>query len=186
MTKEQEDQLLENPKPARSYSAQGKPPLVLWTEEECDSAHDEWGANCGPFSIAAALGKRVDEVRPHIPNFRGWMNPTQIGETLRNLGAAYSLEKGLKTQSLCNGINRIQWEGPWLNPGVPKAAAYRQTHWVAHFDGFVLCALIYPYAFLSIETWRRGIERHEKGWHVTHYYRLAAQPPQSPIKQSTL
>jgi len=147
-------------------------PLVRWTEEECDTAHDEWGANCGPHSIAAALGKTLKEVRPHIPNFRGWMNPTQVGETIRNLGAAYELTKGLKTKDLCDGVSRIQWEGPWLKPGVPKAAAYRQTHWIAHFGGWVLCTLAYPYAFLTRAQWERVIDLHEKGWHVTHHYKI--------------
>jgi hypothetical protein len=151
-------------------------PELKITADASDEAHDEWKANCGPHSIAAACGLTLAEVRPHIPNYRGWMNPTQVGQTLGSIGRPYTFRKGLKTQKLCTGINRVQWEGSWLNPGVPPAAAYHHTHWVAHFDdpasegGWVLCTAVCAWAWVHLAEWKKHNETRGDAWHITHHY----------------
>lgn len=153
------------------------PDLKILADESAAAA-DEWGANCGPHSIAATLGLTLEQVRPHIPNFRGWMNPTQVGQTLKSLGRGYSLAKGMKTKVLCDGINRIQWEGPWLKPGVPPAAAYQHTHWVAHFSdsasagGWLLCTAVCSWAWVHVEEWKKHNAHRGDAWHVTHHYTI--------------
>lgn len=149
-------------------------PLSLaYSEADSLAAYRAWGANCGPHALAAAAQLSLTDVRGHLHNFKGWMSPTMIGDALRSMSVPYELRKGLKSTSLCQGINRIQWEGSWLNPGVPVAAAYAHTHWVAHFDGQVLCAMASSAAWISIEEWRGHLESLGKLWYVTHHYMLA-------------
>lgn len=97
------------------------------------------------------------------------MNPTKMRLTLYELGRKFVFIGGLKTQELCNGINRVQWEGPWLEPGVPARVAYRHTHWVAHLDGWVLCTVCNPAEWIPVEDWR---EYTEQDFHITHHYAI--------------
>lgn len=147
-------------------------PFLKWTPAESDAAHDEWGANCGPHSLAAALGKSLTEVRPHIGDFKGWMSPTMIERALRSMEVNFHPAKNICTPLLCNGLNRIQWHGKWLNPGVPARVAYRHTHWVAHSNGWVLCTACDPYAWQLDQVWRAWLSCHQPPWHVTHHYFL--------------
>lgn len=89
-----------------------------------------------------------------------------------NLRRHFVLRAGLKASELCNGINRIQWEGKWLNPGVPARAAYRHTHYVAHRDGWVLCTACINDEWLPVDVWRAFVAQAEKPFHVTHYWGL--------------
>lgn len=151
-----------------------QPPPLHFTEADSDKAFIEWKASCGPHSIAAACGISLDAVRAVLPIFKGWMSPTMVGETLRALGRVYHLQKGLKTAELCNGINRIQWEGDWLKPGVPARVAYFHTHWVAHFNGGVLCTACTHAEWISVEEWKFHHLRVDpiSPFHITHHYEL--------------
>jgi hypothetical protein len=99
-------------------------------------AADDWGLNCGPGAICGALALLPDAVRPHLGKFegRGFMAPGHMWAALRRLGVEYTL---VRPASSCrpwprnNGICRVQWSGPWCDPGRPAVAAYRHTHWVA-------------------------------------------------------
>lgn len=145
-------------------------PILSYTADAVRLAAAEWNATCGPHSIAAACGVTLDEVRRVLPPYKGWMSPVMVGHTLRALGRKYSLRKGLKTDVLCEGINRIQWEGPWLDPGVSVRAAYKHTHWVAHFRGWVLCTAVISRMWIGEEMWRAA--HAEIPFHVTHHYTI--------------
>lgn len=148
------------------------PPPLKFTISDSDRANTEWGANCGPHALAAILGKTLDEVRPSLGEFPGYTNPTRLGAALRHFGVPYELVKGMKSNTLCQGINRVQWEGPWLNPGVPVAAAYYQTHWVAQCGGQVLCTVVCSFRWIPVKWWAEHLAGAEKKWHITHHYRL--------------
>ena len=150
---------------------------LLYTEADSKKANKEWKATCGPHSLAAACGKTLDQVRDAMAmaaiNYRGWMSPTQVTKTLVALGQPYSLKSGLKTDALCEGINRVQWEGKWLNPGVPARVAYFHTHLVAHFNGFVLCTCCLHAEWVPVEDWRSFIPGACYPFHITHHWTLA-------------
>lgn len=146
------------------------PPALQFTEADSDRAHREWKATCGPHAIAAALGLTLDHVRQYLHEYRGWMNPTQMTRTLLALRKIHNSTARLKTADLCNGINRIQFEGPWLNPGVPAKAAYAHTHWVAHFDGQVFCTACSVSAWLPARHWRAVLIESDSPFHITHHY----------------
>ncbi len=104
------------------------PPLAF-TEADAIQAWESWGCNCGPAALAACLGLTPEDVRPHLGDFarRGYMNPTMMGQALASLGRRWMSVRAIADR----GVVRIQFGGPWMKPGVPPAAAYRHTHWIA-------------------------------------------------------
>jgi hypothetical protein len=114
---------------------------IRFTLAELERASDTWGCNCGPAALAAICGLTLDEVRPHFERerpFPGYTNPTLMHAALRSaLGdppgfwqqVPGSRSVGATVSWPRYGLCRIQWEGPWTQPGVPIAARYRQTHW---------------------------------------------------------
>lgn len=108
---------------------------------DVEAANDAWTFNCGPAALCAITGLSPEQLRPFMGDFesRGYTNPTLMRETLTRLGlrfrwgvmAEQSAAQITKAQLPRFGLARIQWGGPWCNPGVPMQARYRQTHWVA-------------------------------------------------------
>jgi hypothetical protein len=159
------------------------PPRLRYTEAESVQAYDAWKAQCGPHSLAAACGKSLHDIRTAIIQagitYKGWMSPTYMCRTLDRLGIAYQLTKGLKTMDLCNGINRVQWEGAWLNPGVPPRIAYFHTHLIAHFDGWVLCTCCENAEWIPAGEWVDFLlnEKPPQPFHITHHWKLERPAP---------
>lgn len=150
---------------------------LLFTEADSDAANGEWQANCGPHSLAAALALDLPTARTLMPEFesKGYTNPTMMKAALDRAGINYVVTKGLKTLDLCEGISRVQWEGPWLKPGVPVGAAYYHTHWIASACDQVLCTCTAIDWFPAV-AWRKHLETvcagipRCTGWHITHHY----------------
>lgn len=147
-------------------------PSLAYTRAQSDEAQRSWGANCGPHSLAAALAISLSEVQVHLGDFRGWMSPSMIERALISLGRRYERRQGLRTATLCRGISRVQWHGPWLDPGVPAAAAYAHTHWVAQLEGWVLCTVVDASAWVFVGDWGSELRRQGRSWHVTDHYEL--------------
>jgi len=152
---------------------------LMFNAADANAANDAWGANCGPLSLAAALALDLPTVRTFIPNFeqKGYTNPTMMEAALVKAGIRYTRTTKLMTQVPCEGLNRIQWEGPWLKPGVPPMAAYGYTHWIAYSEGRVFCSAVVLIGWLPMAEWREEIARVCKeeikrctGWHITHHY----------------
>lgn len=154
------------------------------TLEDAQAAYDAWGANCGPGALAAALDKTLGEVRPHLLGFdaKRYTNPTMMLNALRQLGVRWKDVPRWPT----NGLVRVQWGGPWLRPGVPIAARYRHTHWIATrltgdelraFDINGACVGWMPFEEWSgrLVPWLLGqvAPRNDGTWHATHRLELA-------------
>lgn len=109
------------------------------TVEEVQLASETWGANCGPGAIAAVLGLPIDQVRGHIPGFdeKRYTSPTMMQGALRSLGVSHGwrILRGAQKTFPKYGLARVQWVGPWMKYGVPAAARYRHTHWIAASAG---------------------------------------------------
>ena len=152
------------------------PPILHYTKADSEAAFKEWKAQCGPHSIAAACGLKLSDVRDAIVaagiTHKGWMSPTYVSRTLDQLGRKYTLETGLKTMALCEGINRVQWEGKWLNLGVPARVAYFHTHLVAHFGGWVLCTAYLVDLWIPAQEWQDFHLNCEpkSPFHITHHW----------------
>ena len=104
--------------------------------QEANAAAEAWGFNCGPGALCAVLGLTPDELRPTMGDFeaKGYTNPTLMADVLRAHGVRHRQTYRSDQPGRCRldfGLMRVQWAGPWTQPGVPMAARYRQTHWVA-------------------------------------------------------
>jgi hypothetical protein len=111
---------------------------IRLTHQEVQKASSDWGFNCGPGAICAALNITPSELRPHLGDFEAkrYTNPRLMTATLGRLGVAwrqvYRSEDPNGVLPILNlALVRVQWGGPWTNPGVPMMARYRQTHWIA-------------------------------------------------------
>lgn len=110
--------------------------IPKFDSSDCIKAADEWGFNCGPAAIAAVCGLTLSQLRPLLGDFetKGYTNPTLMWQILRNLEAQFTVDfapfKRDRVAWPKYGLARVQWEGPWTQPGVPVRARYRHTHWV--------------------------------------------------------
>lgn len=112
------------------------PPRMRFGSVEAGEANDTWGANCGPGAVAAIMDMTLEEVRPYFAaaGFEGkhYTNPTMMNDVLRAIGRPW---RKIGREWPTWGLVRIQWEGPWTEPGVPMPARYRHTHWIGHMRG---------------------------------------------------
>ncbi len=162
--------------------------MICWpafTADDAERAFDKWGCNCGPAAIAAICGLTLDEVRPHMGDFeaRGYTNPTLMWAVLRSIGIKWWEVKPPGPWPEY-GLCRVQWEGPWTEPGVPMRARYRHTHWVgAHtresgeIGVFDINAIGNGSGWSSLNDWREKlvpwilkecVPRANGSWHLTH------------------
>lgn len=172
-----------------------KPYEYSFTAAEANDAHDRWGCNCGPTALAAMLGLEPDDVLPHLPKFaeRRYTNPSMMQAALRTLGVPYREADDAADRENLNaggfpilrwpnyGLVRIQWEGPWLKPGVPAAAAYYHTHWVGAITG-PDGTMIFDCngGWFTPAQWEIDVvkvitaetKRATGGWHPTHRWEL--------------
>lgn len=169
-------------------------PELKYKAADSQRAWNEWGANCGPHSIAAACGLTLDEVKGALLNFPGWMSPRHLKDTLLRLKWVHRDEfvgpkstvdfiwrkQRNEARIIRPGnrmIARIQWEGRWLNPGQPMNLAYRETHWVAMRNDHVLDTVICAVQWVEKKDWLERIEDFCKkegypGWHFTDFLHL--------------
>jgi hypothetical protein len=115
-------------------------PELRMTMNDVRKAGEDWGFNCGPAAICAALQKTPDEVRPYLGDFeqKGHTNPSLMRKILDTMGVQYSWRAFLGSPPKDDpkmwprlGLVRVQWDGPWCGNNVPIRARYRHTHWVA-------------------------------------------------------
>ena len=110
---------------------------VRFSLDDANKAGETWRFNCGPGALCAVLNLTPDELRPMMGDFeqKGYTNPTLMLDVLKRAGVqyrqTYRSDEPKGFPMLKHGLVRVQWGGPWTKPGVPFAARYRQTHWVA-------------------------------------------------------
>jgi len=156
-------------------------PFLAFTEAEADQAYHAWHFNCGPAALCACLELAPDQIRPHLGDFerRGYMNPTMMGKALDSLQARWTSVRAIAGR----GVVRIQFGGPWLNPGVPPAAAYQHTHWIVCLkDQGVSWVYDINGGWAPREWWESEIipllvasnRRRDGKWHPTHRWEVAS------------
>lgn len=172
--------------------------VLRFTLADMERANDEWGCNCGPSALAAVTGRTLDEIRPLMGDFerKRYTNPTLMFASLQRTGLDWDRIEGMPTL----GLLRIQWEGPWTEPGVPQRARYRHTHWIgiqqplhaAMLDqihtnaGIFDCNAMNSGGWISFKDWATSLvpwlleqcEPKANGrWHVTHRLQVHPKEP---------
>lgn len=164
---------------------------ITYTDTAARMAHVEWKASCGHFSIAAATGVTLDDIRNAGVPLKGWMNPTMVGDTLHSLKIPHDLllianqppESFLTSERLQTGaILRVQFEGPWMAPHLPPGARYSRTHYIATDSHTVMDPMITPDISITRSNWLYWMDREGVGqiknataYHFTHAWIL--NPP---------
>lgn len=162
-----------------------------FTEEESKQAFEEWGANCGPNALAFVLRVPLAKVRGLIPGFeeKRYTSPTMMKTALSAFGTEFSIQnpdvREMFRLSIASAIQlvRVQWCGPWTDPGANPKWAYRATHWIAAWGSrdnpresvFDVNGGIMPF-----ESWKKeivpaitgSIPRADGDWFPTHVWRL--------------
>lgn len=109
------------------------PPLLAFSHEDAQRAHEEWGCNRGPAALAACLGWTLDQVRPHLGDFdaKRYMNVSMMRSAVQSAGFDVTPWNFKPGWILRHGLVRIQWGGPWILDGKPARWAAYATHWIA-------------------------------------------------------
>lgn len=167
------------------------PPPLRFTEADAEQAWKEWGCNCGPAALAAVLGITLEQARGLLRSFdsRRYVNPTMMRTALNYYWPQRPLEFGWHVLTgdrpqiwPMYGLARIQWHGPWMNPGVPARVAYGKTHWVAACRGVDNDTGIFDVnamntgGWISLADWRdimvpwilKEVPRADGKWSITH------------------
>lgn len=153
-----------------------------FTLEDGRRAQEEWGANCGPGAIAAIMGMTLDEIRPFMSaagfDAKHYTNPSMMNDVLRRIGRPW---RKIGATWPRYGLVRVQWEGPWTEPGVPMRVRYRHTHWIGAETGgssigvFDINCMNNGSGWVSLADWEsivvpwllEGTKANGK-WHTTH------------------
>lgn len=173
---------------------------LAFSQDDCERAFVDWGCNCGPAALAAVLGLHLRDVRAACESAgfatRRYMSPTMMKTALAELGVKWHARKIGGIVDVIDmprrGLVRVQWEGPWTQPGANPKWAYRHTHWVACWRqqaftaaGAVL-AILDPVIFdvngglMQLERWEEeivplitaSIPRADGVWSVTHSWEV--------------
>lgn len=182
-----------------------EPRRLRFSAIDATIAYDAWRFNCGPGALAAILGLTPHEVRPLMGDFenKGYTNPTLMLAALKRARIPFSMKMmegsfaAREDAFPDHGLVRIQWEGPWTQPGVPIAARYRHTHWIGTCRaerpvgsgnlslGVFDINAMGSGGWTTFEAWRdtlvpwllkQCVPRASGSWHVTHAIEVEAPP----------
>lgn len=111
--------------------ARGADPLdFLFAPLDVTRAFELHGANCGPASLAALVGRNICEIMDLFPNFpeKPYTNIPRMHAALRKTGLAFRREAaGFPS----DGLVLLQVEGPWTAPKRASYDAAYHRHWVS-------------------------------------------------------
>jgi len=103
---------------------------MLTYPTDIDAAWEYYGANCGPCTLAALLGRQVLEMEDLFEGFsqRTYVNPTHMKHALTRASVSY---RSLGQVRPIRGLGFVQMGG---YEHLPVKVQYRHTHWIA-IDG---------------------------------------------------
>lgn len=151
-------------------------PSLEFTQEDAERAWREWGMNCGPAALAAIMSFRLNDARRIVETVgfaqKKYMNPTMMMQAVQLSGSVVVNQRRRYTKPLLleeqvekefpeHGLARIQWSGPWTEPGANERWAYSYTHWVASWrmGGWTLIYDING-GMMNFRDWRANIVPH--------------------------
>lgn len=170
---------------------------LRFSSDDMNRANEEWGCNCGPTALAAALRIMLEEARDLIPWFveRKYTSPSMMTAALNASGVKWNelTKRRHIPPSSCpeclpdHGLVRVQWTGPWTQPGANGRWAYGFTHWFATFTLEPRCPqhLVVFDCNSGPVTWQQWrdsvphaitsqINRADGGWYLTHLIQVGS------------
>jgi hypothetical protein len=123
-----------------------------YSQEDAATAHERRGFNCGPAALAFALRITPDRAMDAIPGFdaRKYTSPTMMKVALQLLGVhcrdvTRKFTGSADREANAENVNRmfspdgvalvrLQWTGPWTEPGMNPKWAYSHTHWICAWE----------------------------------------------------
>ncbi|WP_422928633.1 hypothetical protein [Singulisphaera sp. PoT] len=160
-------------------------PPLRFSEADIDAANRSWGCNCGPAALSACVGFTLDEVRPHLGDFerRGYMNAAMMQAAVGHAGFCIKPARpGWAWPE--HGLARIQFGGPWTQPGANPKWASVHTHWVASKrpSAGIEGAWVYDVngGWITFEDWVNDLlpllgksdKRADGTWSLTHIWEI--------------
>ncbi|MBN8422887.1 MAG: hypothetical protein J0L73_28520 [Verrucomicrobia bacterium] len=174
--------------------------ILPYTPAQAEAAHNDWKARCGHFSIAAASGCPLEEIRTAGVPLKGWMNPTMISQTLTALKFHFdrfllkergydSPEQILALDNINQGsVLRVQWEGSWMDAGVPAGARYSRTHYIACKGHTIMDPAFDPKFPVRVQDWLQiaptqivPLIKGATGYHFTHAWVITPKETLAPF-----
>jgi hypothetical protein len=151
--------------------------------EDAQQAHEKWGYSCGPCALAFALGITLDQLHEKTPVFdgKGYANPTMVRAAMSAMGVRHIEDRTLSMFADKIAVVRVQWSGPWTQPGTNPKWSYQYTHWICYWleDGREMVFDVNA-GIVDFAEWKRvtvpaivaTIPRATGGWKQTHVWRL--------------
>ena len=155
-----------------------------FTESEMHAASTEWGCNCGPSALAFAIQQPLEVARRAIPDFdsKKYTSPTMMQAALKSLGISYRgitpPDRASMFSQESQALVRIQWLGPWTEPGANPKWAYWHTHWITTWMVGAIDLLFDCNGGVNrLANWEQEIvpllmPKRGSGWRPTHIWRL--------------
>lgn len=166
-----------------------------FTASDLAKAAAEWGCNCGPSALAFALQRRLDVARCAIPDFESkrYTSPTMMKKALETLRIVYEARDCKSAGVLRDmfymfpALVRIQWTGPWTEPGANPRWAYRQTHWIVTWRDTLPLVFDCNGGIMRFDRWKREVvpqltalyKNSDGGFYPTHVWRLLNKPQEA-------
>lgn len=148
------------------------------------AANVRFGASCGHAALAAILGCEVERAwRAGQAIFAGksWVSAPAMEQVLRDTRPGNWRVGSSERQFPVRGLALLQWDGPWMAPGLPFGAQLARTHWVA-VDRVPAGEMVYdinqdgwlPRAAWELSTIPMLLALHKRatGWHVRRTYEV--------------
>jgi len=162
----------------------GADPLdVLFAPLDVARAFELHGANCGPASFAALVGRNICEIMDLFPNFpeRPFTNIPRMHSALRKTGLNFRRDT---IDFPSNGLVLLQVNGPWTAPKrIDYESAYHR-HWVTVRWGHVYEVNLE--SWVPRQVWEEDylpdlLNRHEgsTGWSVRAVFEIEDQALQN-------
>lgn len=109
--------------------------MTLYRPTDIDAANASLGASCGHAALAAITGREVKDVW-HSARLafeaRQYVSAPAMEDALSLVVSRLNWRHGSSARVFpVRGLVLIQWEGPWMAPGLPFGAQLARTHWIA-------------------------------------------------------
>jgi len=109
--------------------------MELYRPTDVAKSNEQLGATCGHAALAAILGREVWDVFAASESIffgKSWVSAPMMEQALLEI-CPRNWRPGIARGQMfpTRGLVLMQFEGPWMAPGLPFGAQLAHTHWIA-------------------------------------------------------